>query len=40
MPSRDGNSLEARKFARDVPSDGKPTNFGKCFSKLLDHHFS
>jgi hypothetical protein len=39
MPSRDGNSPEACKFARDVPSDGKPTNFGKCFSKRLDHHF-
>jgi hypothetical protein len=39
MRLRDGNSPEARKFARDILLDGKPTNFGKCFSKLLDHHF-
>jgi len=40
MRLRHGNSQEARKFARDIALYGKPAKLGKCFSKLLDYHFS
>jgi hypothetical protein len=32
--------LSARKYVRESPPDGNSAKFGKCFSKLLEHHFS